>query len=413
MSDLKLTHQKTFDWLQNQQTDMLAKTIKWANINTGSGNYDGLMSFAALLQTEFSSLGKVEQIALPARKMLSDNGLETSHKSPPLLRINKPNNSKPSILLVAHYDTVYAVDDAFQTCEIDAGRLNGPGVADLKGGLVVMLYALQALQKSGLMDELGIEILLNPDEEIGSPASGAYITERAQYHDVGFIVEPALADGTLVGARKGSGNFSLRVKGRAAHAGREIELGRNALVHLMQVLSKIEALNGARDELTVNIAQIVGGGALNTVPDMAVGRFNCRLKTTQDSLWFMQELQNIVAEYNEQEGYEVSLFGGMTRNPKPETKANLNLQNFISDTGKKLAIDVAFKHTGGVCDGNNMAQAGLPNVDTLGVRGGNIHSPNEYMIIESLTERAEFMALILMRMAAGEFNYARDVAKKR
>ncbi|MCJ8323599.1 MAG: hydrolase [Rhizobiales bacterium] len=413
MSDLKLSHQKTFDWLQNQQAEMLAKTIKWANINTGSGNYTGLMSFADMLRTEFSCLGEVEQIELPERIMLSDTGVETSHKSPPILRINRPNPGKRSVLLVAHYDTVYAINDSFQTCEISDGQLNGPGVADLKGGMVVMLYALQALQKSGLMDELGIEILLNPDEEIGSPASGAYITERAQYHDVGFIVEPALADGTLVGARKGSGNFSLRVKGRAAHAGREIELGRNALVHLMQVLTEIEALNGARNELTINIAQIVGGGALNTVPDMAVGRFNCRLNTKPDSAWFTQELQNIVAEYNQQSGYEVSLFGGMTRNPKPATKANRNLQNFITDTGNQLAMDVAFKHTGGVCDGNNMAQAGLPNVDTLGVRGGSIHSPNEYMIIESLTERAEFLALILMRMAAGEFNYIRDVEKKR
>lgn len=404
--------QPIMDWIAAQQVDMLAKTIDWCDMNTGSGNYDGLMAFAAKLQDEFAVIGDVELVGLKDRLVVDDAGQEVHYKSAPLLRLHRPKAGKPSVLLVAHYDTVYAAEHDFQTCEMDDDRLGGPGVADLKGGMVVMLYALQALEKSGLMDELGIEILLNPDEEIGSPASGGYLIERAKYHDVGLIFEPALADGTLVGSRKGSGNFTVRVKGKSAHAGREIELGRNALVQLMKLLTEIEALHGAREGLTVNVAHVNGGGALNMVPDMAVGRFNCRLKTTEDAVWFETQLTEIVAKYNDIEGYEVGKFGGITRNPKPATPANLNLQKFVALTGDMLNIDVAFVPTGGVCDGNNLMQSGLPNVDTLGVRGGNIHSPDEYMIVESLAERAQFVALILMRMARGEFEFMRDVAKE-
>ena len=404
--------QPILDWVAAQQADMLAKTIDWCNVNTGSANYDGLLAFATKLQAEFSALGAVELIDLPDRMVVDDAGNEVAYKSAPLLRLHKPQVGKPSILLVAHYDTVYAVDHDFQTCKMDGDKLRGPGVADLKGGMVVMLYALRALEKSGLMDEVGIEILLNPDEEIGSPASGAYLIERAKYHDVGLIFEPALADGTLVGARKGSGNFTLRVKGKAAHAGREIEAGRNALVQLMKILTEVEALHGARDELTVNVAHINGGGALNMVPDMAIGRFNCRLNSVEDASWLAAQLDELVAKYTADEGYEVELFGGITRNPKPASPANLNLQKFVTETGAMLDIDVAFKHTGGVCDGNNLMQSGLPNIDTLGVRGANIHSPDEYMIVKSLAERAQFVALILMRMASGEFNFERDVPKE-
>ncbi|MGL1919700.1 MAG: hydrolase [Hyphomicrobiales bacterium] len=403
--------QELLAWIDSQQDYMLSKTIDWCNVNTGSENYTGLMSFAAKLEQEFAVLGEVERVELPERLVVDDKGNEIKHKSAPLLRLHKPQAGKPSILLVAHYDTVYGIDHEFQECELLGDRLGGPGVADLKGGMVVMLYALQALQKSGLMDEVGIEILLNPDEEIGSPASGAYLIERAKYHDVGLIFEPALADGTLVGARKGSGNFTIKVAGKASHAGRDIEAGRNALVMLMKILTEVEALHGARDELTVNIAHINGGGALNMVPHMAVGRFNCRLKTTDDAVWLEETLTDIVAKYDEQEGYNVERFGGISRNPKPATAANLNLQNFIAETGAILGIDVSYKHTGGVCDGNNLMQSGLPNVDTLGVRGANIHSSDEYMVVKSLAERAQFVALILMRMAKGEFEFKRDVPK--
>ena len=396
----------------DQQSDMLAELITWCDINSGSTNFAGLTQLSEVLLAKLSAFGKAEFVDLPDRVVVNDHGQEVSFPSPPIVRLSLEKEGKPSVLLVGHYDTVYDKDHTFQLCtDLGNGLINGPGIADLKGGLSVMFKSLECLHASGLMDEIGIEVLLNPDEEIGSPCSGAYLIEHAKYHDVGLIFEPSLPDGTLVGERKGSGNFTVRVNGKAAHAGRDIESGRNALLHLTKLLNEVNALYGQKEGLTVNIASIQGGGALNVVPDLAVGRFNCRIERNDDIEWLEQKLASLVAEYDSVEGYKVALFGGITRRPKPLTKANQNLQNFITETGGLLGIKVAYRATGGVCDGNNLSQSGLPNVDTLGVRGGDIHSINEYLVIDSLAERTRFVALILMRMAKGEFDFIRDSEK--
>jgi len=412
MSKVSAKITQLFSQIDDQQNDMLAELITWCNINTGSTNFEGLSQLSKVLFAKLSEFGEAEFVELPDRVVVNDKGQEVSFPSPPIIRLSKEQESKPSVLLVGHYDTVYEKDHSFQVCtDLGNGLINGPGVADLKGGLSVMFKALECLRENGLIDEIGIEILLNPDEEIGSPCSGAYLIERAKYHDVGLIFEPSLPDGTLVGERKGSGNFTVRVNGKSAHAGRDIEAGRNALVHLVTLFNEINALHGQKEGLTVNIASIQGGGALNVVPDLAVGRFNCRIESNDDIEWLEERLASLIAGHDLVEGYQVALFGGITRRPKPLTKANQNLQNFITETGSLLGIDVAYRATGGVCDGNNLSQSGLPNVDTLGVRGGDIHSINEYMVIDSLAERTKFVALILMRMAKGEFDFIRDSEK--
>lgn len=391
---------------------MLDELISWCDVNTGSTNFKGLSQLSEIYLNKLSKFGDAEFVELPDRVVINDQGEEVAFPSPPLVRLSLNQENKPSVLLVGHYDTVYDKDHSFQVCtDLGNGTINGPGIADLKGGLSVMFNALECLRSCGLMGEIGIEVLLNPDEEIGSPCSGDYLVERAKYHDAGLIFEPSLPDGTLVGERKGSGNFTLKVNGKAAHAGRDIESGRNALVHLTKLLNEINALHGQKHGLTVNVANIQGGGALNVVPDLAVGRFNCRIESNDDIAWLEEKLAKMVAECDAVEGYQVTLFGGIARKPKPLTKANQNLQNFISETGELLGIDVAYRATGGVCDGNNLSQSGLPNVDTLGVRGGDIHSIKEYMVIASLAERTKFVALILMRMAQGEFDFIRDTDK--
>ena len=412
MSKVSANIAQLFSQIDGQQSDLLAELITWCDINTGSTNFEGLSQLSKVLLDKLSNFGEAEFVELPDRVVVNDKGEEVSFPSPPIIRLSKEQANKPSVLLVGHYDTVYDKDHSFQVCtDLGNGLINGPGIADLKGGLSVMFKALECLRDNGLMDEIGIEILLNPDEEIGSPCSGAYLVERAKYHDVGLIFEPSLPDGTLVGERKGSGNFTVRVNGKSAHAGRDIEAGRNALVHLMRLFNEINALHGQKEGLTVNIASIQGGGALNVVPDLAVGRFNCRIESNDDIAWLEEKLALLIAIHDSTEGYQVGLFGGITRRPKPLTKANQNLQNFITETGGLLGIDVAYRATGGVCDGNNLSQSGLPNVDTLGVRGGDIHSINEYMVIDSLSERTKFVALILMRMAKGEFDFIRDSEK--
>jgi glutamate carboxypeptidase len=277
-------------------------------------------------------------------------------------------------------------------------------VADLKGGLVVMLTALQALERSPYAEKVGWEVLLNPDEEIGSPGSAPLLEQSARRNHLGLVYEPALADGTLAGARKGSGNFTAVVRGKAAHAGREHHLGRNAIVALADFVGALDALNGRRPGVTVNPGRIEGGGPLNVVPDLAIVRFNVRVADAEQQTWVDQELQRLGAAIDAREGISLALRGRFGRPPKVLTSANLALFEMLAGCGAELGVGIRWQSTGGCCDGNNLAAAGLPNVDTLGVCGGRIHSSREFVLLDSLTERARLSALFLMKLGAGELH---------
>src|SRR5438045_4705341 len=185
------------------------------------------------------------------------------------------------LLLTGHMDTVFAADHAFQeTRWLEDAVLNGPGVADMKGGIAVMLAALKAVERSPRADRIGYEVVINSDEEVGSPASAALLAQAARGKRAALTYEPAaLPDGTLAGARPGSGNFTLIVRGRSAHAGRNPEDGRNALVAAADLALRLDQLK--RDGLTVNPARIEGGSPGNVVPDLAILRVNLRPRTPE------------------------------------------------------------------------------------------------------------------------------------
>ena len=269
---------------------------------------------------------------------------------------------------------------------------------------MVMLTALEAFEQSDVAKNIGYNVLMSPDEEIGSPGSAPILAQLGKTSHVGLTYEPALADGSMAGARKGSGNFSLIIRGRAAHAGREHHLGRNAIAAMAEFIGGIEALNGQRDGVTFNIAKIDGGGASNIVPDLAIGRFNIRMKETDDVTWIEQQLDKLITAINAKDGIHAHLHGGFTRPPKPMSPANAQVFNWVKQAGTLLGQEIKWAPSGGVCEGNNLWASGCPNVDTLGVRGGDIHSDREYMIISSLIERARLSAVILMKIASGEFD---------
>jgi glutamate carboxypeptidase len=170
------------------------------------------------------------------------------------------------------------------------------------------------------------------------------------------------------------------------------------------LITKLAAMTNARSGLTVNPAKLDGGGANNVVPDLAIVRFNARLVETEDMLWFETELKKIIVELNNLDGIKAELHGGFTRPPKPMAPPNAGLFAMTKAAGSALGLDIKWKSTGGVCEGNNLWAAGCPNVDTLGVRGGHIHSSREFAIISSFTERARLSALMLFKFASGAFN---------
>ncbi|WP_040879640.1 hydrolase [Marinobacterium rhizophilum] len=391
------------EWLDSQHDCMLARTLELAGINSGSLNAAGVNRVRETLQQYCGALGgEMEVVPVPPYTEMTEQGEQRQFALGDALRIRKRPDAPLQVFFCGHMDTVFAADHAFQSIRwLDENTLNGPGVADLKGGLMVMLKAIEALERSPFSDRIGWEILFNPDEEIGSLSSAPLIAEAAGRCDLGLIYEPCMPDGNLAGERKGSGNFSVVVKGRAAHAGREHQLGRNAVRALCDFVSALDDLNGQREGVTINPGFIHGGGAVNVVPDHAMFRFNIRLEKAADEAWCLEQLDRLSAGINSRDGISLQLHGAFGRKPKQLTTANLALFQLARDCGEQLGMALEWKPTGGCCDGNNLAAAGVPNIDTLGVQGGKIHSSDEFMYVSSFTERAKLSAMILMKLADG------------
>jgi glutamate carboxypeptidase len=391
-------------FLDGRRSAMVSTLREWCAINTGSLNLEGLGAMRASLAHAFAALGAdIEEIASAPQEVVTAAGEVKSRALGSCLRIVKRPQAPVRVLLAGHMDTVFAPDHPFQSGRmIDADTLNAPGAADMKGGILVMLHALMAVEQSRFADRIGYEVILNADEEIGSPGSAAILQEAARRAQFAMVYEPAMADGTLAGARKGSGNFSAVFSGRAAHAGRDHAAGRNAIAEAARFAVALDALTGARAGLTVNVAKIDGGGPNNVVPDNAVVRFNARADRAEDADWFLSETKRLVAVSNAREGYRAHLHGGFARPPKPMTRELEAFFRALKDCGVELGLDIGWKATGGVCDGNNIAAAGVPVIDTLGARGGDIHSADEFVRLDSLEERAKLSALLLLRVAAGD-----------
>ncbi|MGI9273397.1 MAG: hydrolase [Endozoicomonas sp.] len=402
--------QPWLDWLNDQQQDMLEKTIALANINSGSLNSLGVNQVLKSLQELTLPLaGEQTVIELKPFTVINDRGEEIQQQLGNALRIRKRPEASFQVFLCGHMDTVFSRDHHFQTVrQINDDTLSGPGVTDLKGGILVMIKALEALEHSPWAEHMGWEILFNPDEEIGSPRSSALIAEAAKRVDVGMIFEPSFPDGSLAGSRKGSGNFTAICYGKAAHAGREHHLGRNAIRTMCDFASAIDKLNGKRRGVTFNPGYIHGGGATNIVPDRCALKFNIRIEQPDDEAWCLEQMQMLVNSIGGKEGIRLELHGSFGRRPKVLTPANQRLLSLAKECGNALSMAIDIKSTGGCCDGNNLASAGIPNIDTLGVQGGNIHSDQEYMLISSLVPRAKLSAALLMTMARNEMEGGND-----
>jgi glutamate carboxypeptidase len=240
--------------------------------------------------------------------------------------------------------------------------------------------------------------MINSDEETGSASSAGLIAKLAKGKLAALTYEPsALPDGTLAGARAGTGNFSIIVTGKSAHAGRNPQDGRNALLAAADLALRLKALT--REGLSVNPAKIDGGSPNNVVPDHAVLRVNLRPHSPELQEYAHGEVKVLIAAIEREHDVSIHLHGHFNRPPKPLTPEAERLFGLVKNCGEDLGLTIGWKSTGGVCDGNNIAACGVPVVDTMGVRGGSIHSSDEYLITESLVERARLSALTMLRIA--------------
>ncbi len=396
--------------LKDAVTAMVARTVAWSQVNTGSTNARGLKALAPRLADAFSELhAEVRLDATEPVEQVGRTGETELMETGPILRVSARPDAPVQVVMSGHYDTVFPEDSGFDTVtDLGGGKLNGPGLADMKGGLCLMLEALKAFEAGPFRDRLGYRIVITPDEEIGNFASAGALREAASSGAlIGMTYEPCMETGAMSGGRKGSAVYDVVLRGRAAHAGRAHEEGRSAIAAAAELVVGLEGLNGRREGVTVNTGKIDGGAAVNIVPDLAIVRFGARAPDAEAAAWTNAEIDRLVARAAERDGISAHRHGGFYRPPKPRNAAQQALFDAVRGTGRAIGLDLEFIDTGGVCEGNNIFAAGVPNVDTLGVLGGRIHSAEEFVDTASFATRGALSALLLNRLCDGRINAAK------
>jgi glutamate carboxypeptidase len=303
----------------------------------------------------------------------------------------------PSLLLIGHLDTVFDPGTAAQRpFAIEDGIARGPGVTDMKSGLLAGLHAIAAIR--GALGGLPVGRLVfvaNPDEEVGSPTSTPHIRELAADADVCLVLECARANGDIVSSRKGILDARLVVTGRAAHAGVEPEKGRSAIVAAADLVTRLHGLNGRWPGVTVNVGVVRGGTRPNVVAERCELEVDVRAVARADLEAAEAEIGRLL---------EAPVVPETTATLEPTARwwpmEKLERSGRLVDHAKGLATRLGFgledAATGGASDANSTAGMGVPSLDGLGPIGGNDHSPSEYLEVDSIVPRTTLLAALLV-----------------
>jgi glutamate carboxypeptidase len=304
------------------------------------------------------------------------------------------------LLLIGHLDTVFDAGTAAQRpFRIDGSTAYGPGVTDMKSGLLSGLYALESiLEEIGGLPFDRLVFVANPDEEIGSPTSTPHIREVAQDIDACLVLECARANGDIVSSRKGILDARLTVIGRAAHAGVEPEKGRNAIVEAARLVRELTALNGRWDGVTVNVGVINGGTRPNVVPDRCVLEVDVRARARAELEEAEASVRELCASTTVPDTrVEIAEMGRHW--PMEKLERSGRLVEHAQAIASRLGFELQDAATGGASDANTTAGLGIPTLDGLGPIGGNDHSPAEYLEVDSIVPRTTLLAGLIIAIA--------------
>ncbi|HEX8876079.1 MAG TPA: M20/M25/M40 family metallo-hydrolase [Phycisphaerales bacterium] len=379
---------------------LLADLRTHVNLPTGGARAPAMDESVRLLVERLAALGAVTRSVVgpnPPAWLSPDAAGRTPRK---VVVCSRPHaKGKCRVLVSGHVDTVHEPDSGFRSLTIapDGQTATGPGCVDMKGGLVIAVHALEALQEAGV--EASWSFVLSTDEETGSFAADATLREEAARHDVGLALEPATPEGGLVVERPGSGQFMIEARGRAAHVGRDFKSGINAIAAVARTVAPIQDLARPDDGLIVNVGVIEGGTATNVVPERARAFGNIRCSTPEIGRRAMAEIEAIVGGVPVTPGGTLEFSSTLNRPAKPATPSVMVLAGLAKQAAEDLGQRLPFSKTGGVCEGNNLQDAGLPTIDTLGVRGGGLHTPTEWIELASLVERCQLLAVLIARLS--------------
>jgi glutamate carboxypeptidase len=407
--------------IERRRGELLSDLARHVAIPTGHNFTPGLDEYREMALDRLRALGaSVEYIAGDARPdwlTLPGTHADSYAAVPPtaLARAWGSPAQRPRILIAGHLDTVHDPHGPFRALSQspDGKTVVGPGAVDMKGGIVIALAALEALHECGA--SVCWTFLLNSDEETGSFHSYQAIRDAAREHDIGLALEPAMPDGGLVVQRMGAGQFKVEVFGRAAHVGRDFTKGVSAVTGLGAAIVRLAAMAQPDKGLVVNVGPLQGGSATNIVADYAACWGNVRFRDEAAARALSARLDGLPGAIRG----DASLWPGVPVSPtpsgdrlpmvhvhrafnrpaKPLTPEVQKLASVARAVAEDLGQHLPFGTTGGVCDGNIMQEAGLPTIDTLGVRGGNLHRTDEFVEVASLTERAQLLAVLIFRLS--------------
>lgn len=370
------------------ETPQMIRNLEFVcNINSHSANLDGNITMLNWFRDHF------------ARSGLTDGGIVSGHQDRSHLVIhNRPraSGSQPiRILLVGHTDTVYPADHPFQRVRFDGEYAHGPGVSDMKGGLLVAATALFALKQTGLLENLQVTAFVNSDEEIQSPTSRHLLEELCRSGpDLALVFEGGRKNGNVVKARKGVGKYLLRVKGKPAHAGINPQDGVNAIIELSDKLLRINRLNDHARGVTLTVGLVRGGVSRNTVAPEAEAEIDLRVIDPADGPRIDAKV-HAIANNSTLPGATATVVGGLGRPPWPQNPGSEKVLAHFIAAATRLGQPLAGEATGGGSDGNFTAALGIPTLDALGPQGANPHTPDEFIRVASLTERALLVAVAI------------------
>ena len=347
----------------------------------------------------------VDRVATYLTQRFHDFGFETyediqEEYGNHLVAVKQGNNPDgPRLLLIGHIDTVFPDGEAlrrpFSFAEREGMRIaKGPGVLDMKSGVLMGMYALHLLIEGARANYRSVTFVCNSDEEIGSPTSKPLIERLSDEADAVLVLEPGRRLDAIVSARKGIGHYRVEVQGLAAHAGVEPQKGRNAILELAHQVVELQAINGSIAGVTLNVGIIHGGERTNIVPDYAYCDIDVRVQD-RAGLQAVEEAMRNVTSTRVLEGTEVTLSGGVKNMPFERTEESTRLVQLVKDAALKLGITLEDTASGGASDANTTASRGRPTVDGLGAGGGLAHNPDEYIELDYLPARIALISLAI------------------
>jgi glutamate carboxypeptidase len=379
---------RTFrDLADARYDDFLAELEAMVNVDCGSYTPAGVNEIADRCERRFRDHGwEVERRSHDGAPRLGD------------LVIGRLRGSGgPNVLLVGHTDTVFDEGTvAERPFRIEGDRARGPGVSDMKAGLLAGFFATHVLQEAGF-DAFGtITYVCNPDEEIGSPFSGPVIRDLAPQHDVAFVLEGARENGDIVSARKGVTDYTIRFEGRAAHAGVEPEKGRNAILQAAHTTIALQGLNGRWPGVTVNVGAVQGGTRSNVVAERCELHVDLRSPALVSLEEAEAEVERVCGE-SVVADVRVTVQRNSWHRPMEKSEAAQRLVDVAVAAAEELGFDLRDAATGGASDANTTSAAGTPTIDGLGPIGGDDHGPAEWVDLTSIVPRTALLATLIAR----------------